>query len=301
MDEELRKQLAALGFTQPPLTNGSGPTLPGGGGVDAGAFQRAIARPSSSGSDVTIPIFRDRSANQRSAKRFIREGADNKAERALKVAPTAEQFAKEMAVAQFAKILMDKDMLEQWQALVVKAGILTAAQATDAVKLQAAWEKAVEWAINMKAATNGKTELTPFEALEAVAQNTGAAALAAQEYAKEAFTGKKTQTTRTVDTSYNAQRGEALRQLLGRMPTAEEKKAYMAGLSAIAKENPQTVTSTGTFQEGELVSTEQNITGGFDENEAQFLAAASASPEVAIQQQSTTYYDALVDALNAAV
>jgi hypothetical protein len=256
--------------------------------------------------ETTIPVFRFKKIlrsgrSDSSYKKFLESGADNKAQRELDVDYTVEQFNQETAGAQFARLLMDKNLLEKWQELVVKAGILSATEATDAIKLEAAWKQAVGWAINMKAATNGKTEMTPFEALEAVAQNTGAAALAAQQYAQEHFTGTKVMTSKTVDKSFGAQEGEALRQLLGRNPTESELAAYKRGLADVAERNPTVTRQATTYQEGEAVGIDQTVSGGYDSSAAAFASASEATPEVAMNQQATTYYDALIRAIGPAV
>jgi hypothetical protein len=295
MTEEQRRQLEALGIKLPAAGTAPGST----GGIPADIFGSARERTPTSGTPTTIPIFRQRKTA--TINRFIDEGADNKAQREMKVAPTAEQFDQETANAQFSKILFDKDLLEKWQALVVKSGLLTPAEATDAVKLEQAWKTAVQWSINMKAATKGKTEMTPFDALEAVAQNTGASALAAQQYAADNFTGTKVQTSSTVDKRYSAQQGEALRQLLGRNPTDSELAAYKRGLAEYAEQNPTVTKQATTYQDGEQVAVSQEVSGGFDEAAAAYASAAGSSPDMAMNQQATTYYDALVRAIGAAV
>lgn len=282
------------------LPDTAGTNLLGGQGISSDMFDAARLQASTRQSGpTTIPIFRERKTA--TIDRFIKEGADNKAIREMAVAPTAEQFEQEMANAKFSEILFDQKKLEEWQKLVVKAGILTPTEATDAVKLEAAWKTAVNWALNIKAATKGKTEVTPFEALEAVAQNTGAAALAAQAYAKEHFTGTKTVTSKSTNSTYGAQEGEALRQLLGRNPTPDEERAYRRGLAEYAEANPVITAQSTTYQNGEAVAIDQQTSGGYDQSAAAWASASSATPEVAANQQATTYYDALVRALGSAV
>lgn len=296
-NNDIQKQLEALGLKLPTPTPGpttGAPAASGGVTVDFNKYLSQNPGTSIGNNAPTIPLFRHVYGSKGSA------GSANAAEYHATENSTQTQFDQETANGQFATLLMDKNLLAKWQALVVKAGILTPAEATDAVKLEAAWKTAVGWAINMKAASKGKTELTPFEALEAVAQNTGASALAAQAYAQDHFTGTKTVTSKSTDTTYGAQQGEALRQLLGRTPTASEEAAYKRGLADYATHNPTVQRQSTTFQNGEAVLVDSNTSGGYDQNAAEYASAASATPEVAIQQQSSTYYDALVKALQAA-
>lgn len=278
-------------------------STPSGTGIPADLFSNAQAglnlQATTRQGDTTIPIFRER--NKKKIDSFIQSGADNKALHEMKVVPTAEQFNQDMANAKFSEILFDKGKLEKWQELVVKAGLLTPAEATDAVKLESAWKTAVGWAINIKAVTKGATEVTPFEALQAIAQNTGAATLAAQSYAADHFTGTKSTTSTSTNTTYGAQQGEALRQLLGRNPTPDEEKAYRRGLADYATANPTVTKQATTYQNGEPVAQDTTTSGGYDQSAAAYQSAATASPEVAANQQATTYYDALVKALGAAV
>jgi hypothetical protein len=50
-----------------------------------------------------------------------------------------------------------------------------------------------------------------------------------------------------------------------------------------------------------MTSKTNTVTGGYDEHAAQIQQASSASPDVAKNQAATTFYNALVSAIGAAV
>ena len=213
---------------------------------------------------------------------------------------TREQFIEGDARTQFGKILMDKDLMQQWGQLAWKAGLVNAEDINDATKLGNAWNTAVGWAVNIKVASKGGTEVTPFEAAKMVGQNTGSALLAQQQYAASHFTGDRTTTSTSIDKRQSGQAGDVLHQLLGRNPTAGEKATYQHGLNQVAAAHPETTTSVAAYKDGQQVSQANTVTGGYDAHQAQ-IDQASANPEVARNQTATTYFDALKQALGAAV
>ena len=107
-------------------------------------------------------------------------------------------------------------------------------------------------------------------------------------------------TTTSVDKSVPSGSQEALRQLLGRNATPGELAAYNHGLNTTAAANPNVKHSTGTFVNGQQTSQQDTLSGGYDTAAAEQQAASSASPQVAAHQSATTYYSALVQALQAA-
>jgi hypothetical protein len=211
------------------------------------------------------------------------------------------QLTPDQASLQFGYILTNPDLLAQWSKLAVSSGLVTAADSTDAVKLGAAWDTAIGWAVNIKSATGGSTELTPFEAAAMVGQNTGSALLAQQADAAAHFTGDKITKTTSNDQSSQQSANDALRQLLGRNPTAGEQAAYQHGIQSIAAANPTVTTSTNHYTNNVQDAQSNVITGGYDQNAAYQQAASSASPDVAREQAATTYYAALRTAIGAAV
>ena len=185
--------------------------------------------------------------------------------------------------------------------LAWKAGWISADNRNDASALASAWTKAVDFAANVKQATDGKTELTPFEMAKWVAQATGSQLLATQADAAAHYTGDRTRVTTTTNQDANAQTGDVLHQLLGRNPTAGEKATYQHGLNQVAAKNPTVTNSVDTFKNGVNTGTVNTVTGGYDEKAAAIEQASSASPEVAANQAATTYYDGLLRAIGAAV
>jgi hypothetical protein len=103
----------------------------------------------------------------------------------------AQQVTADQASLQFGYILTNPDLLAQWQKLALSSGQVTAANVNDAATLGKAWDTAVGWAVNIKSATGGATEMTPFEAAAMVGQNSGSALLAQQTDAAAHFTGNK--------------------------------------------------------------------------------------------------------------
>ena len=211
------------------------------------------------------------------------------------------RYTSDDASVQFGALLLDKAKMHEWGDLAWKAGWVSADNRNDASALAAAWDKAIGFAVNIKRATNGATEVTPFEAAKIVAQTTGSQLLATQADAAAHFTGNRTSTTTNVDHTANAQTGDVLHQLLGRNPTAGEKATYQHGLNQVASANPTTTTSVDTVKNGQTTATVNTTTGGYDEKAAAIQEASSASPDVAKNQAATTFYNALVSAIGAAV
>jgi hypothetical protein len=284
------------------------------GGLSSDAFAQAQASGGGSANGPTIPVFRDRNLNDTpightdsSANALEHHGANknrsaNAAEHALSQGlgtvglPT--MMNEDQAVTQFATILSDPDLLKSWANIAMEAGLVSPDKTTDAVALAAAWTTAVKWAINFKAASGGTVELTPFEAAQKVAQNTGSALLAKQAYAAAHFTGDRVGTQQTVNDQPAPE--QTLHDLLGRNPTSGELAAYRHGVSEVARAHPTNTETTTHYEDGTAVSQKNVITGGYDEQQAQIDASYAATPEVAANQQATTYYDALVHAIGAA-
>ncbi len=285
------------------------------GGIDAGMFAAAQAQGQAVSGGLTIPVFRDRnlvntpightdsSANAMEQRLGAgKNSSANAAEGGYRGPSTVDlpsQLNEDQAVTQFATILNDPDLLSSWAQIAFEAGLVDVDGMNSAVSLAQAWQQAVAWAINFKAASNGTVELTPFEAAQKVAQNTGSAILARQAYAAAHFTGDRTRSSTTVNEPENAD--SMLHDLLGRKPTKGELAAYHHGLAEVARANPTKTTTTTSYEDGQAVSQHNVITGGYDERQAKIDAAYAATPEVAANQQATTYYDALVQALGSAV
>lgn len=285
------------------------------GGLNPSVFSQAQAQGFNGGGGITIPIFRDRdlnqtpigpsdsSANAMEHRLGQRKNSSANALEGGSKGPTTvglpSQLNEDQAVTQFATILSDPDLYASWAQIALEAGLVTPDKMNDAVALGQAWHQAVTWAINFKAASNGSVELTPFEAAQKVAQNTGSAIMARQAYAAAHFTGDKV--TNSSTTNEQPADEQMLHDLLGRNPTKGELAAYQHGVASVAKAHPTNTETTTHYENGDAVSQHNVVTGGYDERQAQIDASYAATPEVAANQQATTYYDALVQALGAAV
>jgi len=245
---------------------------------------------------TTIPLWR---ATHKVTSRHIGPGGEETF-RSQSQNTTPDQYAVDAASTQFGVLLMAPAKMAEWGDLAWKAGLITADNRNDANALGKAWDIAINWAVNIKKASNGSTEVTPFEAAKMVAQNTGSALLAQQADSAAHFTGNKTVET-TTDKRPPANSGDVLHQLLGRNPTAGEQATYQHGLNQTAAAHPISTERVGHYVDGALTSSTSTVTGGYDEHAAQIQQASSASPDVARNQQATTFYQALVDAIGAAV
>lgn len=274
--------------------------------VNPGQFAAAQAQGSAAGSssDPVIPLWRARFGPSGKEAGTDDAGAGVAAQTApVKGAATASGNSSQ-ADLYFANLLMDKDKFKEFQDAAVKSGQLAPEQANDVTQLAALWKKAVGWAQNFKVAAG--VEMTPVEAIQHVAEMTGSASLAAQAYAASHFTGDKvTVDQKVADKTFgfgSSKNGlaERLQQSLGRNPTPGELAAYQHGMDAMAQANPIVTTTTHHYQNGQNTGNDSVASGGFDAVAA-YQQMASADPQVAANQQATTYMTALKDALGAAV
>jgi hypothetical protein len=261
------------------------------GGVDGSLFDGYAAQ-SAANDEVNIPVWRNGS------RKTVTPPNATSPDAVHDVLYT-KNLSEDQAILEFANILSDPDLVKSWAQIALEAGLISPDQMHDATALGTAWQTAVGWAVKFKQASNGSVELTPFEAAQKVAQNTGSALAAKQAYAADHFTGDKTftqESVSTVEPDVNT-----LHTLLGRDPTEGELAAYRHGVGAVAEAHPVTTETTTSYKDGEAVSARQVSSGGFDKQQAEVDAAHAASPEVAEFQAASTYYDALVQALGSAV
>jgi hypothetical protein len=287
------------------------------GGINGNVFEQFAQQGAGGAQGFTIPVWRDRylnndgtfasgatasgSANAAEARMGSRRsvGSANALENSLTSAGSVRQMTEDQAILQFANILQDPDMVKSWAQIALEAGLITPDQTTDASALGRAWETAVGWALKFKEASGGSIDMTPFEAAQKVAQNTGSAEAAKQAYAAQHFTGDKTFVNESIsDVEPDV---STLHDLLGRDPSEGELAAYRHGVSETARANPVKTTTTTSYEDGQAVSQQAVSTGGFDKQQAEMDAARAASPEVAEFQAASTYYNALVQALGSAV
>jgi hypothetical protein len=275
--------------------------------IDGSLFSQAQAQQGAGQiSGITIPIFRK--YKKGTGHQVIGPNGLTAAERGRYRHMDDDKFDEAGARDQFGAILADRDKLRQWTDIALKAGLISPDNAHDANALGQAWDRAVGWALRISAATGGRTELTPFEAAQMVGENTGSAILAKQNFAaerarlaEETFTGTKTSKRSQTNLSAEISPESALRDLLGRKPTKGEMAAYTHGVQEVAKKHPLTENVESRFEKGQKVEETVTVGGGFDVKAAQDDAARGATPEVAMMQNASTYYNALLQALGPAV
>lgn len=276
------------------------------GGIDPSIFGAAQAQAATQ-AETTIPLWRQNMSRPVNAGEFgdftdiqNRDASGKKSSRAkMSESVPTKQFTSDDALVQFYTILNDPTLLKQWQQLALNAGWVSPDNINDSSALYSAWQKAVTAAVGFKQASEGTVELTPFEAAKKIAENTGSSLLAQRAMQEATFTGDKTSTQSTVNLTDPD--STTLHNLLGRKPTAGELAAYRHGIQGVAQANPTKTTTTTHYEDGKPVSAQNVVTGGYDEQQAAVDAAYAASPEVAQNQAATTFYDALVQALRAAV
>jgi len=273
---------------------------------DAASITAAMGTSTGAIGGYSIPVWRNPPAVKNTGGAGSSAAADN--QYSLAHPAPEKSYASADAQAQFGRILMDPQLMSVWQDTALKAGLVNASNVNNATALGAAWDESVKRAVMFATISGGKTLMTPFEAAKLVGETSGAQMLATQSLAAaqakraaETFTGTKDLgTTTSVDKSVPSGSQEALRQLLGRNATPGELAAYNHGLNTTAAANPNVKHSTGTFVNGQQTSQQDTLSGGYDATAAEQQAASSASPQVAAHQSATTYYSALVQALQAA-
>lgn len=173
---------------------------------------------------------------------------------------------------------------------MVAAGILDPTQENDLFAITDAWSKVVDQAAMFQTAGAGKT---PLEVLKLIRMEQKAKA-------PTTVTADTTTTQNYSATDAQGQTTKVLQQMLGRNPTTEEMATYRAGLNAAAAADPQKAHSvTHTDANGNTV-TDQNISGGIDPTTV-LGNMAQTDPEYGAYQASTTYMDALKQAIQAFV
>ena len=183
-------------------------------------------------------------------------------------------------------------------------------------EIMQAWDKLMEdaWMMNKYMPGGEDKKLTPWDVLNSYGNGAGKFGtvkrgdwlydIATGEKIKYVGPKSKTQTNKRVDLSsvedVRAITTNALSELLGRAPTAEELGRFRATINALEESNPVTATTTQTLDDmGEVVDTQTRQEGGLS---AEARAAAitddtKSTPEFAKYQSGTTYWGALVQML----
>lgn len=175
---------------------------------------------------------------------------------------------------------------------MVEAGLLDPTQINDLGAIQAAWNDVVGQAASFYQAGNPRT---PEEVI---------ALINIQKKAKAApvptTTTENTTQAQDFATSAPTDIRKALTNMLGRAPTSDEMQSYQAGLNSAAQANPQQQ-QTVTHNDGKgNITRDITQSGGIDPTEV-IGQMAQADPEYGAYQASTTYMDALRQAIQAFV
>lgn len=164
----------------------------------------------------------------------------------------------------------------------------------DVMKL---WAQAVNRASTMFTASDGKNQITPWDALSMYATETGVAGTGGSQ--------THTQVSRSVNEltegqSWSVLRG-TLQQALGRDPSDDELRNFTYKMSTLAARNPSITKSTTTTSVDGNSSTNSHSSGGFTSDDAAEAALSDAqeSPEYGAYQAATTYYNAAMNSLGA--
>ena len=191
-----------------------------------------------------------------------------------------------------AKIFEDDAYRAKVAAEMVSAGLLQPEEINNLGAIQAAWNRVVGQAAQFYLAGNGRT---PEEVIRLIN---------IQKKAKAApvptTTTDNTTQVQNFDTSAPTDIRRALQNMLGRAPTSQEMQSYQAGLNSAAQANPQQQ-QTVTHDDGKgNVTRDVTQSGGIDPTEV-IGQMAQADPEYGAYQASTTYMDALRQAIQAFV
>ena len=190
------------------------------------------------------------------------------------------------------KIFEDDAYRAKVAAQMVAAGLLDPSELNNLGAIQAAWNHVVAQASQFYLAGNGRT---PEEVIRLINIQKKAAAAPVPT-----TTTDNTTQVQNFDTSAPTDIRTALQKMLGRAPTSQEMQSYQAGLNSAAQANPQQQ-QTVTHDDGKGNVT-RNVTqsGGIDPTEV-IGQMAQADPEYGAYQASTTYMDALRQAIQAFV
>jgi hypothetical protein len=183
-------------------------------------------------------------------------------------------------------------------------------------EIMKAWENLVEqsWMMNKYMPGDEGKKLTPWDVLNSYSNNSnkfGTVRRGDWEYdiatgEKVKYVGPKSKTTtqKRVDLSspedVKAIATNALAQLLGRAPTAEEMAKFKTSINTLEEQNPTMATTTETLNDmGEVTNTSTTQTGGLSAEARQAAVAdqAKQGPEYGKFQSGTTYWGALMQLL----
>ncbi len=193
----------------------------------------------------------------------------------------------------------------KWAQHLVNLGLIDEDEALDYQTIRDLWVEVVDETALLTAA--GK-KLNPWQVASLLAGGEeGAARRRAAREADKPFTGTRTSTARQVDltdpkTAKSLING-VLADALGRAANPEELQSFLSVLNAAERANPATQTTNTTYQDGVAVSSSSTTAGGLTNAGRQelLLEKAQALPEYGAVQAATTYYNALLQAVQSPV
>jgi hypothetical protein len=191
------------------------------------------------------------------------------------------------------------DKFSQWAQTLMSLGIIGEDEQSDIQALSAVWNDAVDLSIAMS--VNGR-KVSPWDAVKALAESKSYKAAGGGS-----FTGTRTSTSTSIDLTDPATAkaivNDALSQRLGRAATEEELATLRGVLNAAERAAPTVTTSSTTYQDGDAVSQSSTTSGGLTGAGRQqlILDEAMQKPEYGAYQAATTYFNALMQAVQSPV
>lgn len=179
----------------------------------------------------------------------------------------------------------------------ISAGILSGQGGVTSNDVFAAWQKAVNTAATYNTGKPEDKAISPWEAIDRLGLSDATsegAFFQGQQAVNQDTTSTSFQKFSKENASGNVE--QVLQQTLGRNPTEDETAQMIAYLNTLADKNPIKVV-THTDDDG---NTTQTQSGGFDAEQA-LRDEVEESPEYAQVQAATTYFNALMSAINSPV
>jgi hypothetical protein len=214
--------------------------------------------------------------------RFVRSFSDPKGRDGVKTTSEAE-----------AMIFADDSFRAKVAQQMIAAGILDPTEVNDLGAIQSAWNKVVGQAAVFYAAGNART---PEEVIRLIKIQGGGAGGSGDTPGDTSSTTTSVQNFRNLNGVQPTDIRKALISLWGRAPTDQEIQSYQAGLEAAAKANPVVTQANTHVDANGNKTTTSSESGGIDPVQV-ISGMATRDPEYGAYQASTTYMDALRQAI----
>lgn len=200
--------------------------------------------------------------------------------------------------------LWDEKERRKWGEWLVRLALIAPEDVNNYKVLEDAWKEIVQDAANLYAGGAGH-KMDPWQTARFISGDEADRERRRKSFADEApFTGTKTQVSSSVDltdpTTAKAVINDVLSQMLGRAANPEELSQFTATLNAAERANPTKTTTTGTYQDGDLLSSSSVSSGGVDRGQV-IQDRAMNLPDYGAFQASTTYADALFRAIQSPI